>query len=130
MRGAGRGIERPRRAEEDVLRVWPYAGWRRKRGCNRAEKGEEDDDGERDPRTHVENLRRHSVRPSHLPEQVQVAAADGQHLFAPLQVDLGVLLVGYFVYSPAPDVPQLSGTLTKGHRVSPSRLRVSPSLMG
>ena len=29
-------------------------------------------------------------------------------------VALGVALFGYFVYSPAPEVPRLSGTLTKG----------------
>ena len=29
-------------------------------------------------------------------------------------VGLGGALFGYFVYSPAPEVPQLSGTLTKG----------------
>jgi hypothetical protein len=29
-------------------------------------------------------------------------------------VALGGALVGYFVYSPAPEVPRLSGTLAKG----------------
>jgi polyhydroxybutyrate depolymerase len=31
-----------------------------------------------------------------------------------LVVALGGALFGYFVYSPAPEVPRLSGTLTKG----------------